>query len=443
MGREMAESTTKTGRATASKSTRSKAVKPPVIEAKTETKSARLGWVVPALVVATLVGGGLGVAGSYGLAKFNFWPDASVVARGDLQASLADARIGLSARIDELSAELGDVNTELGELKLVTERPAPDLSKFSSTDDLAEIAVALSALEQSVSSRIEALKSDLTSVETVGVDLEPLHVSDAQLQTDLAGLGENLTALRDQIVALDAGLSGLSTQTGSLATQSGSLQDDIAAQNNKLEAQDSKFAALDDKLAVLDNKVEAQVPLSLITGPDSGDVIARLSLALTAIESALDRGTGFDSSLAVIAASDVMPAGLENIDGSGGPSPQALVVAFGKLSTTLVSAGAGDETNLPVRDKILSKLKSGIGMRPVGMVAGSDAGAIVARIEVYLDRGNFGQAYHEWRSLPSASRALSQSWADDVKDHLAVRSLVGQVRDAILVSNDTATGEAQ
>lgn len=405
----MAESDTKTpgsrkSAGTRSQNVRSKVVKPPVIDGKPENVSRRQWWIFPALVLAVLLGGGLGVVGSYGLARFNLWPDGSaafvraqVDAQQNTQAGLAQTQSALADRIEALDGRLAS-------LSKVADQPVPDLSGFIKIDDLSEITRVLSALEQSVSNRIEALKAELASVETVGVDLSPLQARDTQLSDSLAGLSDDIAALRDQIGALE---SGVNVQ----ALRSGTLEND---------------------LSVLGQRLEEQSRVSVIAGSNSGDGIARLGLALTTIEAALDLGKEFTASLGVVAASGLSLPGIDSVDPNGSPSPQMIVDGFSQLTADLVRVGAGDDAGLPVKDKILSKLKSGIGMRPVGMVAGTNAGAIVARIEVYLNRGDFDRAYGEWASLSDAAQAISQDWADGLQGYNEARALVALVRQVII-----------
>lgn len=416
----MAESDTKTARsrksgAAQSQNVRSKAVKPPVIEGKSEVGARRQWWIFPALALAVLLGGGLGVAGSYGLARFNLWPDGSVAfvraqvdAQQNVQAGLSEAQSGLADQIEAL-------DDRMAALSKVAEQPAPDLTGFIKNDDLAEITRVLSALEQSVSNRIEALKTELSSVETVGVDLSPLQARDTQLAENLAGLSDDIAALGDQIGALESGVNVQALRVGTL----------------------------ENELGTLGQQLEEQSRVSVIAGPNSGDGIARLALALATIDAALDRGDAFTSSLDVVAASGLSLPGLEDVDPNGSPSPQMIVDGFSQLTGELVRIGAGDDAGLAVKDKILSKLKSGIGMRPVGMVAGNDAGAIVARIEVHLARGDFERAAGEWANLPDVAQAMSQDWADGLRGYNEARALVALVRDVIISDDSPATGDTQ
>ena len=277
-----------------------------------------------------------------------------------------------SATIDALSGRVAAI-----EAKAV--RPAPDPAMTSRLD----------ALEKSVGT----LRSDVANLRT-------------QSDKVAGALNDAKSAPRD--AAWSSGLAALDERVSQLERASTSARAEIAQQGEKIAA-DAKQT--DDK------------PL-------------RHVVAATLLDVAVRHNDPYEAQLAAARSLAAKPEMLKPLDmfaASGIPTPVALsrelLNIVPKLSppAEAPAAGAGIVERLQAGASKLVRIERTDG-------AGTDRGAIVARITAAALRNDFVEARRELKTLPEADRAPAQGWLDKADARDAALAASRQFADDALAS---------
>jgi hypothetical protein len=318
---------------------------------------------------AATAGGGL-VLAVVGLASLSISRDNGVSA---LDARLAGVELGLrelASRAPPAAADpkaLDDVAGRVAKLEAAGATPPPAVS------------------DPALANRVAALEGELkTMAETVGI---------------LGRRGdEALAAARDARARADATAAALAELAQKLPAAS-------AAERSELDA-------LADRVAAVERSEKTAA---------SGDRAVRLALAATALDAAVERGDAFGAELAtakVLGADLKLVAALEPFARSGVPAAAALARQFSELAPSLLQAAGA-----PAREGVLGKLQMNaeklVRIRRVDEVAGSDGGAIVARSEAKVSRGDLSGALAELAQLPPEARAPAEAWIKMVQARTA------------------------
>jgi hypothetical protein len=173
-------------------------------------------------------------------------------------------------------------------------------------------------------------------------------------------------------------------------------------------AERSELEALTNRMAALERSAKAV---------ESSNGALRLALAATMLDSAVERGDAFGPWLAAMKAFGAgdakLVAALEPFAQTGVPSAATLARQFSELSPALQKAGA------PSGEGVLARLQVNaeklIRIRRVDEPAGSDVGAIVARAEAKVARGDMAGTASELAQLPPDVRAPAEAWIKRVQ----------------------------
>jgi len=259
------------------------------------------------------------------------------------------------------------------------------------------------ALEE-VTKRVAKLEADAKSAPQSAASDSALAARIAALETELKTLADSvrglnrrdeeaLAAAREARVRADAGAAELAELAQKIPGAS-------AAERSELEALTNRTAALERRAKVV----------------ESGNRSLRLALAATALNSAVERGDAFAGELAAVKALGAdakLVAALEPFAATGVPPAATLARQFSELAPSLQKAGA------PAGEGVLARLQVNaeklIRIRRVDEPAGSDAGAVVARAEAKVARGDMAGAASELASLPPDARAPAEAWIKRVQ----------------------------
>jgi hypothetical protein len=260
-----------------------------------------------------------------------------------------------------------------------------------------------------LSSRIEAL----------GEKAQPAFVPDglgAQLERLTAALGaaeKRLAAIEGRIDSTSPDLSAIEQQSveiektlGQLRaalTQAGKLSGDPA--DRRMPA---ALDALTDRIAGLEERVASLATAS--RPPEPPAALAEIA-ALNALASAIESGRPFARELetahTLTGERAAALAPLESDASKGLPAIATLAKRFSELAPALVR---GPEPEGDFLSRLLANAARLVEVRPVGEPEGSDAGAVVARIETRLGRDDLSGALAETTLLPESARALAADW---------------------------------
>jgi hypothetical protein len=317
-------------------------------------------WLGFAIAIVGLVLAGLGVG--------------SLIMSRDNGVSALDARLaGVELGLRDLSSRAPSAAADPKALEDVTNRMAKLEADAKAAPQFAASAPALAA-------RIGALETELKTL------------ADA-----VRGLGgrdeEALAAAREARVRADAGAAELAELAQKIPGTS-------AAERSELEALTNRVAALERSAKAV----------------ESGNRTLRLALAATALNSAVERGDAFAGELAAVKALGAdakLAAALEPFAPTGVPSAATLARQFSELAPALQKAGP------PSAEGVLARLQVNaeklIRIRRVDEPAGSDVGAIVARAEAKVSRGDVAGAASELAQLPPDARAPAEAWIKRVQ----------------------------
>ncbi|EJF92033.1 COG4223 family protein [Bartonella melophagi] len=242
-----------------------------------------------------------------------------------------------------------------------------------------------------------------------------------------------------------------------------SSQDDKSLQRGEVSQEESKeiFAALEKKVNALEENVQSLVAIShgiheaLLAGQGNTNDFAALKqqidtlreeiaaksdvkgginpaflMAINALKNAVDRGKPYANELEIIQRFSPSVSGLDLLQetaNTGLPSPVKLAADFSSIADTIVG-----QQNMVVPDAgffahIWGWIKSLFVLRPVGNVEGVTVGAIVARMEMAIQVGDYEKALAEWQTLPQSAQDISVDFMQQLKRHLTVQRVFQQL----------------
>lgn len=282
---------------------------------------------------------------------------------------------------------------------------------------------------QAMQRRIDELESN--AAEPVaqgakGVDIEPLAARLAVLESRLEELaaappasgdgdGENAARLAVLETRIET-LASVEQRLGELPDLAGRI-DETAGRIDGLDARIGKLASLEESVSAL-------------AGSRAGE--AALALAVLQLRDAL-RGSGpFVAELALIgdlaasgalgdgAALNQLAAPLAPHAETGLPTLALLQASFPAAARAAFAQAQGGADGGWIAG-ILRRLSALITIRPLGLVEGQSAGAIVARAETYLMAGDLAAALSELDGLSGPAAEAVRSWREKAAGRLAAR----------------------
>ena len=299
------------------------------------------------------------------------------VSREDLDAAIA----GPAQRIDTLSADVNGLKSELADLR-----------------------TALAAGEGGEAPGLAALEKRLADVETA---LAALGTGDGAGNADIGAVEQRVAAIEIQI---------------------GDMRETLRLANDSLAGTDDRIAAIEQEVRSLGARLDEQAEK-----PDMA-----LAIAAAALRSAIDRGTPFTAELETFAAlapdSDTVEA-LREYAAGGIPTRAAIAAGTEQAAIAMIDA---DDTRVAEGGffaRLWESAQSLIKVRPIGDVAGTDVPAIVARMELALDEGNYDKAIAEYETLPEPSKAAGAEFMARVRARNEADQLVARLMaDALAAS---------
>lgn len=236
-------------------------------------------------------------------------------------------------------------------------------------------------------------------------------------------------ALDKRAQAAEAALQGLRGDLSGLAGRPQVAPGDVTMLGQRVDRLDRAIAQLAARPAQGDAQAQAPVPLPpvVVAGRES----AALAVAML-LRDAVSRGTPFARELAALEAGGGDPAlvaQLKPFAAGGAPQAPALAAAFAPLAAQLArtpdpGASAG------VVDRVTALIGGAVRIRPVGEPAGEKPGAVGARAETALRRGDLAAALKDLETLPAESRAPVQPFVD----RLRARVAAGQAADTLVAA---------
>lgn len=257
-------------------------------------------------------------------------------------------------------------------------------------------------------------------------------------QEELAALKAQVDELAGQIGSgANAGNQGGTQPEDTRLAELTARLDEIEQEVSGLEDPSARLSELDSRLSAaeqgvaavpaLESRVSAELSAlsaALPTGPseDAGD--AAMFLALLQLREALSGSGAFETELRLVdglAAEDAdLKAALAPLSAhaaTGIPGLPGLRVSFDEMAGRVVAAARGGETDDWIA-KTVRKVSEAVTIRPVGLVEGDDAGAVLARAEVKLDTGDLAGAVAELDGLAGSAAEGAAAWRRDAENRM-------------------------
>ncbi len=397
-------------------------------EAASPVRATRSPWwsiVAVAAVVSLIVS-----LGNYGGALLLFNPSVEYAEPSPQTPAVAE-------RLDALDRRLQGVESGSASSRRYVDNLKGDIvdarNRIIALESAAQKAQAVPPLDvAALTERLDKLESDIAMLR--------IAVQQSAQTTPAAGV----SALNEKMAALEARLAALQTQPPSNgATVDTAAIDRISNENARLR---SDLAALKTQLAAVDQALAAR-------GQDTAGVafvlaVSNLGAALSTARpfaaelTALTELAGKDPALA--AQVKELTAPLAGRAAVGVPTLVELQGRFPATARAIVEAAKQPEPptvenseSTTWYDRPLGWLSSAgewlsfqVSVRPVGDVAGDDAGARVARAEVRLSENALAAAVKELEGLSGPAAAAAAAWLGDARARLAVDRVVTALQAA-------------
>jgi hypothetical protein len=334
--------------------------------------------------------------------------------------------------------------------------PAPDVTKLEQRVAKLEGAPASSGDAEAVAqldTRIKALEG---SAKEASPELAGLTSRVAQLETQLKAVAEaakeggsvaDAAAISQQIAdaeqrlqaKIDAALAG---GEGANASTIQDMQGEIAELKAKIGAlADAELGTgdttdLEPQMAALSDRM-AKLESALSSKETAGTKSAAVAIAFANLKGAVSEGRPFATELATInslspSAGDlgVLPAYAEK----GIPTLPELTRSF-RSSKDAALAAAAPASDGSILANLMASASSLVKIRRVDEAAtGEGPGAVLARAEAVLDKGNLAGSVKEVETLDGAPRDAFSVWLDQAHARLGADGILKQLEGLLLVS---------
>ena len=257
----------------------------------------------------------------------------------------------------------------------------------------------IAALRQEIA--VLAEKSGAPAVDPAVID--GLKAGQEALMKSVETLGADLSAAKETQKSLSGEVAALKSSGGAQGGDSTALTEKLAALETRLTSLSGSDASA--QLADMQAQIAA---LKQSAGNDTGASNVAQAIAAAGLKAAIDRGGSFASELETFAT--VAPASpeleqLKNLAASGVPSKADLSAEFGGVADAMLAATQAVDPNAGLFDRLTASAKSLVRSRPVGAIEGDSPEALVARMEVAVNKGDLDAALTEAGKLPDAARA--------------------------------------
>jgi hypothetical protein len=276
-----------------------------------------------------------------------------------------------------------------------------------------------------------------TDIAALQAEVSKLASLPAVDPTVFEGLNRAQGELAAQITTLSAAVEQLKT------TVSGAGSEAVAELQSKLTALESTVtqlpaggAAGDPTASAAFQALAAKVAALEAAPAASGDAKSvATAIAASGLKAAIDRGGSFMNELETYAS--VVPASadveaLRGLAAKGVPSQQDLLAGFGDAASAMIAAATVPDPNIGILQRLTESAKGLVKARRVGDIEGDEPDAVVARMEVALQRGDLAGMLTLSEKLPEASKVAGKPYLDSVTARRDTDTLVTRALGAAL-----------
>jgi hypothetical protein len=357
---------------------------------------------------------------------------------GDIKA--VDVRAGKGAS-PELAARVAKLEDQLTTLSAAAQQD-PQSDRLP---QLAAVTGKVSDLEATMAHQLDALRKSVndeidTRLMVASETSEAAKAGTQRLDREVAGIKTENAQLASDLGALKAESDRTSTMVKTTADSLSSLRSEIDARLANVAKPNDVAAAigpLSDKVSTLQKNVS-----DVVQSEDTRKTTAQrivLSLELTDLKRAIDRGTAYAAELAHIrdlAGSSLNLAPLDRFAERGAPTLPELQRDFKSIAFKIIDAGQ-TPTDGSIVDRLLAGAKSVVRVRKINHSPDDKSTeAIVGRMETALNADDLDTVLKEAKSLPEAAQKQAQDFLAKVEARNAVdralKSVEAQLKTALV-----------
>ena len=273
----------------------------------------------------------------------------------------------------------------------------------------------------------------------LGRDVEGLKLDGERLQQSIDGVRGSTEEIRTEVQKLaDAGTQTRQTIEKLTGDLNGAIGQRVTTEDltRTLDPLSSKITAIDGEIGALkqseSNRNEAASRILL-------------SLELTSLRRAVERGGAFTKELGAVSAiapKDIDLSLLAARAETGLPSVASLQQSFGAAANAALDAERAADPDASVLDQLWSGAQSVVRVRKTGEVAGTSPEAVIARMEQRLAAGDLDGVTKEAAGLGEKPKAAMAQWLGDVEARLTVDRSLAAIEDHLksLLHDGTASG---
>ena len=351
-----------------------------------------------------------------------------------------------SGKSDKASPDLAKIETRLAKLEGAP-APAPDTEALAKLDDrlkalegrapetppeLAELTGRVAQLEAALKALAEAAK-DGGSVTDAAAISQQIGEAEQRLQAKLdKALADAEAANASTLQTMQAAIDELKAKVGALA-EAGLDSANLPTSTALTERVAKLEAALPNLVGAIDKSV-------------AGTKSAAAALAFANLRAAIADGRPYAAELATIKSFVPDPGDLGPLPAyadKGIPTVPELARSFAASKDAALAAAAPVASG-SILDRLLASAASIVKIKRVDEAATGDSpGAVLARAEALLDKGDLAGSVQQVATLDGAPLQAFSVWLDQARARLGADDVVKRLEATLLASVGSAPNKAQ
>ena len=281
--------------------------------------------------------------------------------------------------------------------------------------------------------------AELSSADRQALDNVVAHVSELDSKTN--SMGDQLSGVIDNVETLNNVVNS-SVRDNANPQAAEILTNKFTDIQNRLQTlpaiSEKSVKALDlaqgnaQNIDQLKKQVE-EIETALKT-PVQGKDVAAITAA-NALKNAIDRGGSFANELGLlqnIAPDLTVLDNLKQYADKGVPNQAELSEDFARVADRISKTDNQPADDAGFGEKLWAGAKGLVTSRPVGNVEGNSAGAIAARMEVAIKKGDNERALSEWQNLPQSAKDVSSGFISKLKIRRDADAVLSEILNSLM-----------
>jgi hypothetical protein len=231
-----------------------------------------------------------------------------------------------------------------------------------------------------------------------------LDAIQAELQAQ-SPFASRLTAVEAQAKVLSDALAELNRRLDDVAAAA-----KASVQRGDIGALSGRIGSLEDGLKTLSERVASR-PAS------ANDRAARAAVAAEALRAVVERGASYQAELAAVkslGADQTAVTPLEPFATDGLPSAAELARELSQLTPALLQASGTASSGGSLIERLERSAKSLVRVTPIEAPPSNEPSAVVARLNLDVERADIADAVAQIGRLPQSAQALAEPWVQKV-----------------------------